>query len=171
MLALNISSSFLWVSYFSIATGSLNNVEFIANLDLHRITETNENKPEFTLLKGRVLAADDAPDNRLLLSALLNKFGLDVTMVENGQLVLDMLRDREFDLILLDIQMPVLDGLDTIKQLHAQNYNKPVIALTANTLKEDRELYEKAGFSDFISKPIRFQILNRILSHYLDKVN
>lgn len=153
----------------NIPTGSLADVEFIANLDKNRISTSDESKPEFTLLKGRVLAADDAPDNRLLLSALLSKFGLQVTMVENGQLVLDTLQDKEFDLILLDIQMPVLDGLDTIKKLQAQNYDKPIIALTANTLKEDRKLYQEAGFTDFISKPIRFKILNKILSQYLQK--
>lgn len=153
----------------SVKTGSLANTDFITSLDKHRIPESKDSKPEFKPLNGRVLAADDAPDNRLLLGALLNKFGLQVTMVENGQLVLDTIQNKEFDLILLDIQMPVLDGLDTIKKLRQQNYDKPVIALTANTLEEDRKLYQEAGFTDFIAKPIRFQILNRILSRYLEQ--
>ena len=117
-----------------------------------------------------VLVADDAPDNQLLLSALLGKFGLEATIVENGQLVLDTLEHQEFDLILLDIQMPVLDGLQTIKKLQEQHYDKPVIALTANTFREDREIYHEAGFADFIAKPLRFKIFNKILSKYLAAV-
>lgn len=154
----------------NLPTGPLSNVEFISDLKKHKLSTTTDDKPVYTLLKGRVLVADDAPDNRLLLSALLDKFGLEATIVENGQLALDTLTSKEFDLILLDIQMPVLDGLQTIKKLQEQNYDKPVIALTANTLAEDRKVCHEAGFTDFIAKPIRFKMLNKILSQYLDKV-
>lgn len=153
----------------TLPSGPLSQVEFISDLSKHKLPTATEDKPAYTQLKGRVLVADDAPDNRLLLSALLGKFGLETTIVENGQLALDTLASKEFDLILLDIQMPVLDGLQTINKLQEQQYDKPVIALTANTLVEDRKIYQAAGFSDFIAKPIRFKILNKILSQYLEK--
>lgn len=153
----------------TLPSGPLGNVEFISDLSKHKLPTTAEDKPAYTLLKGRILVADDAPDNRLLLSALLGKFGLESTIVENGQLALDTLADKEFDLILLDIQMPVLDGMQTLKKLQEQHYNKPVIALTANTLAEDRKLYLDTGFTDYIAKPIRLKILNKILSQYFEK--
>jgi len=146
---------------------NLAKANFISDLSKQKLATLSEDRPEYELLKGRVLVADDAPDNRLLLSALLAKFGLDATIVENGQLALDTLANNAFDLILLDIQMPVLDGIQTLKVLREQGFDKPVIALTANTLDEDRKLYQAAGFTDFIAKPIRFKIINNILSKYL----
>ena len=153
----------------TLPTGSLSDVEFISELGKYKLTSTIENKPIYTRLKGHVLVADDAQDNRLLMSALLAKFGLQTTIVENGQQALDELARKEFDLILLDIQMPVLDGMQTIKKLQEQGYSKPVIALTANTMNEDRRIYREAGFTDFIAKPVRFQMINKILSNYLGK--
>ncbi|MDH5446805.1 MAG: ATP-binding protein [Gammaproteobacteria bacterium] len=149
-------------------TGSLSDIEFISSLDKHLIPSTGEEAPEATMLKGHVLLADDAPDNRILITALLTKLGLDVIAVENGQLALDMIAEKDFDLVILDIQMPVIDGMETLKRLQQQGFDKPVIALTANTLKEERELYEQAGFTSYIAKPVRFRTLNTILSQYLE---
>lgn len=153
----------------TLPSGPLSNVKFISDLSKHTLPSATEFKPVYTQLKGQILVADDAPDNRLLISILLKKLGLQVTIVENGQLVLDALANNSFDLILLDIQMPVLDGIQTIIQLRKQLYDKPVIALTANTLAEDRKICHEAGFTDFIAKPIRFQMLSKILSQYFDE--
>ena len=149
--------------------GALSNIKFVSEMGQHSLSHTVEGKPNYTLLKGHVLVSEDTKDTQLLLSSLLNKFGLKTTVVGNGQQALDMLAHDEFDLILLDIQMPVLDGLQTMQRLQELGYKKPVIALTANTLDEDQKICQEAGFTDYITKPIRFRIFNKILSKYLQQ--
>lgn len=105
-------------------------------------------------LLGTILLAEDHPDNRLLIKRMLEKMGLEVTAVENGEQALAATLETEFDLILLDIQMPVMDGLTALDMMAATGCTTPVIALTANAMKEDKALYFQKGFIDHIAKPI-----------------
>jgi len=118
---------------------------------------------------NKVLLADDHPDNRELISILLRRMNITVTEVENGKQALETIFYQKFDLILLDIHMPQMDGTEALKQIRAAGNNTPVIALTANNMKHEIEHYMRLGFSEHLAKPIsRHHFINK-LSLYLNK--
>jgi CheY-like chemotaxis protein len=105
----------------------------------------------------RILAADDNVVNQRLLRAFLAPAKHDVVLVGNGLDVLEALGTREFDLVLMDIQMPGMDGVSCTRAIRAQTgrvRDVPIIALTANAMAGDRERYLADGFTDYVSKPL-----------------
>ncbi|MBG0790380.1 MAG: response regulator [Desulfovibrionaceae bacterium] len=107
----------------------------------------------------KVLLADDNPLNRELASTLLQEQGHDVLDVDNGVKALEALKEERFDLVLMDVQMPIMDGISATRAIRDQNSGVldpevPIIALTAYALKGDRERFLEAGMNDYISKPI-----------------
>lgn len=121
-------------------------------------------------LSGRVLVAEDAPDSQILIKAILEKVGLTVTVVGDGRQAFEAARQGAWDLVLMDMQMPVMDGITALQKLRQIGLRIPVIALTANTQPEDRVLCFEAGFNDFVGKPIRRRILYNVLEKYLTVV-
>lgn len=133
----------------------------------HESKEVLENTCQRNLV-GEVLIAEDHPENRQLIKRILERMGLTVTAVENGQDAVQATLDEQFDLILLDIQMPIMDGEQAIHIMQATGLSTPIVALTANTMKHEIERYLKQGFIDHIAKPIdRTQFSHKIAS-YLD---
>jgi signal transduction histidine kinase/CheY-like chemotaxis protein len=118
---------------------------------------------------NNVLLADDHPNNRELISILLKRMNITVTEVENGKQALETIFYQKFDLILLDIHMPQMDGTDALKQIRAAGNFTPVIALTANNMKHEIEHYMRLGFSDHLAKPISRHHFISKLSLYLNK--
>ena len=117
----------------------------------------------------RILVAEDNKMNQALIKALLQDFGYKCDIAENGRIALDKLNTRNYDLLLLDIQMPVMDGLETIKSIRENDNLKKlyVIALTANAFVGDFEKYINAGCNDYISKPIDREVLkSKVLEFY-----
>lgn len=107
----------------------------------------------------RVLFAEDSADNRRLVHHLLTKAGAEVEMVENGALAVDAIRTQEeqgtpYDVVLMDMQMPVLDGEAATQQLRAAGYEHPIIALTAHAMEHERQRCLDAGCNAVESKPI-----------------
>jgi CheY-like chemotaxis protein len=102
---------------------------------------------------------------------MVEKMGYQTEIANNGQEALDMLQKKNYDLILLDVQMPVLDGLRTAQKIRIMEMNSeqhiPIIAMTAHAQKEDRDRCLEAGMDDYISKPINMQILEEKLHLYL----
>ena len=119
-------------------------------------------------LNGDILLAEDHSDNSRLIKRILERMGLNVTTVENGQLAVQAVLDNEYDLILMDIQMPVMDGEQALNFIQATGCSTPVIALTANTMRHEIERYMKLGFTDHLSKPIDRAQFNQKVSHYLN---
>jgi PAS domain S-box-containing protein len=119
-----------------------------------------------------VLAAEDNPLNAELLRHHLTALGHAPILVANGQEALDALAEKNFDLILMDMEMPVLDGLETTRRIRAgesgrNDPNIPIIAVTAHALPEYRKMCEQAGMSDYLPKPIRFNNLAEVLGRQL----
>lgn len=112
-----------------------------------------------TRLAARILLAEDGPDNQRLISMFLSKAGAEFKVVGDGQQALDALdlaerRGEPFDLLLLDMQMPVIDGYQTARAIRLRQSTIPVVALTAHTMPEDRVKCLEAGCSHYLSKPI-----------------
>ena len=116
---------------------------------------------------ARVLVVDDGPENREFLALLLGDTGLRVELAENGAVGVEMARARPFDMILMDMQMPVMDGYTATRTLRADGSRIPIIALTANAMKESEQKVLDAGCSGFQTKPINIDQLLQTLAHLL----
>ncbi|MDG5468209.1 ATP-binding protein [Deltaproteobacteria bacterium IMCC39524] len=117
--------------------------------------------------KRRILLAEDNPTTQSLISILMQQMGLDLVIVDNGQSAIDYLTDKKVDLILMDCQMPVLDGFKATAQLRRQGVMTPIVALTAYAREEDEELCLEAGMNGFLSKPFRQSELKEVLLRWL----
>ncbi|MEM6677636.1 MAG: response regulator [Pseudomonadota bacterium] len=119
-------------------------------------------------LTGRhLLIVEDVPMNRALLQAMLAPTGATLAVAADGQEALEAVASRVPDLVLLDIQLPVLDGLEVTRRLRADGYTVPLIALTANAREADRATYLNAGMDGYLAKPIKVDDLYAILRHSL----
>lgn len=129
-------------------------------------------RPALPDLQGcRVLLAEDNPVNQRLLVRLLEHVGVQVSVSDNGQQALQQVGEQAFDLLLMDVQMPVLDGLAAtraIRQLGPRG-QLPIIAISASTFTEDRQRCLAAGMDDFLAKPIRIEQLYACLAQHLGR--
>ncbi len=116
-----------------------------------------------------ILLTEDNPFNQQIASELLEQAGAIVVLANNGREALDLLEKTRFDCILMDVQMPVMDGLSATRALRSNSAlaSIPVIAMTANASNEDRQLCAESGMNDFLSKPIQPQLLYDIICRWL----
>jgi PAS domain S-box-containing protein len=123
--------------------------------------------PTLPTLTGRVLLAEDNKDMQRVLIYFLKLAGLQVEIVENGSLVVQKALAGRFDVILMDMQMPVLDGYEATSALRQAGYQHPIIALTAHAMLGDREKYISCGLTDYLTKPVQVQELLATIARYL----
>jgi PAS domain S-box-containing protein len=139
--------------------------ETTSSLRTQEIIESRRNLP-----KGlNILLAEDSEDNQILIQSLLKPMSARITVVDNGAEAVEAALRGNYDLILMDIQMPKMNGYEAVHKLRAHHYKKPIVALTAHALKEDRELAFRSGFDDHLTKPINRQALNGVIAHYTAK--
>ncbi|MGE0172579.1 MAG: response regulator [Oligoflexales bacterium] len=119
----------------------------------------------------KVLLVEDALDNRLLVSRILSVAGAKVETASNGKEAVEKAQENSgYDVILMDLQMPIMDGYEAVASLRKDGYGKPVVALTAHALKEERERCLASGFNDHIQKPINRSALIGCVARYGLKV-
>jgi len=130
------------------------NKEIISNLNLNNKT---------------ILVAEDSEDNQYLIKYYLKSVGANVEVVSNGKEAISTINKSGADLILMDIQMPVLDGYGATDELRKSGFKNPIIALTAHALNDERERALKNGFDDYLTKPLDKNLLYKTLKKFLDK--
>ncbi len=121
------------------------------------------------LQNKRILVVEDNMINQCIMEEILIKTHAHIEMAENGQIAVDLVQKEHFDLILMDVQMPILDGIEAtkiIRQTHDAT-TLPIIAVTANAMKEDKEKGIAAGFNDYLTKPVDPKNLMLVLYHWL----
>ena len=117
----------------------------------------------------RVLVAEDNSVNQMVIKAMLQKLGIEPTLVADGHQAVEAVAEATFDLVLMDCQMPVMDGFEATRIIRSGSESRPVIvAVTANAMAGDAERCRAAGMDDYISKPISVRELRRVLSPWLD---
>ena len=113
----------------------------------------------------KILLVEDNEINQFLASTILKKWKMEVDIASNGLIALNMLEEKSYDIILMDIQMPVMGGIEATQIIRNElNISTPIIALTANAIKGESEKYINAGMNSYISKPFNHsELFNTIL--------
>lgn len=118
---------------------------------------------------AKVLVVDDSPDNRVLVSHFVAQMGAEVALARNGKEGIGKALHDNYDVVLMDIQMPEMDGFEAVAELRKQDYKKPIIALTARAMKGDRETCLSRGFDDYLIKPLDRSSLRDVLEKYMHR--
>ena len=153
---------------FSINPGQIDSDKLVAEFDQNYV------EPEETIIKiepdsmtGKVLLAEDTADNQKLISMYVTRTGASVEVVSNGKQAVERALKEDFDLILMDMQMPVMGGMEAMSKLREKGYTKPIVALTANALRENLEQSLRAGLDEYLTKPVDLNRFNSVLKRFL----
>ena len=116
----------------------------------------------------KILLVDDSPDNRIFVSHILKLAGANVVSAENGDDGVKAAMANSFDIVLMDLQMPVKDGFEATAELRSLAFKKPIVALTAHIMKGDRERCLNSGFDDHVGKPIDKNLLISAITNLIN---
>lgn len=155
---------------FSIETGQLDGIPLLTSDEYAASAKIQRREPKPGVVKlppGQILVVDDGTANRRLIKLILEKAGCIVTEAENGQIGFEIAIQGKFDIVLMDMQMPVLDGYKATEKLRAHGYTRPIVALTANAMTGDQEKCANAGCDGFLAKPVDIDKLLETISGYL----
>lgn len=138
------------------------------------LPETRNSAPSADLKPRQILLVEDTPINQTLQSILLSRMGYEVTLASNGLEAIEAFTNSHFDLILMDIQMPEMGGIEATQLIRVMEKTKhlrrtPIIAVTANALKGDRERYFEAGMDGYVSKPLSMDSLKTEVDSVLEQ--
>ena len=136
----------------------------------HTVREEKQNvfKGKFKNSNAKILLVEDNPTNQLVALNMFQKFEINAEVAENGKEAIKAIKENTYDLIFMDIQMPVLDGLEATKIIRSKYDKKiPIIAMTAKAMQGDKEICLEAGMNDYLSKPINPQEIGSVLQKYL----
>jgi signal transduction histidine kinase/ActR/RegA family two-component response regulator len=143
----------------------IHSLQDIINTQQSKHTQTADQK-----LSGDILLVEDNEMIQQLIKTYLIKMGLNVTIAENGVVAVNLAQQHNYDLIYMDMQMPVMSGTEAVKVLRDNNYRGPIVMLTANATLDDRKLCKEVGSDDFLTKPINrqqlFDTTQKFLAHH-----
>ena len=150
---------------------------FSFQMSFSKTTETMTEEPAFILNTGneiqkiKVLVAEDIPLNQMLIKLILTDFGFECEIADNGKIVLEKLKEFEYDIILMDLQMPVMNGFETTDYIrNTMNSQIPIIALTADVTTLDIQKSKTTGMNDYIAKPIDEKLLYSKIIEQINKI-
>jgi CheY-like chemotaxis protein/anti-sigma regulatory factor (Ser/Thr protein kinase) len=147
--------------------GDLTGVSFISRFEKPSRAQVIAKGPDIKLDSAKVLLVDDSKDLQFLVSRFLKAAGAQVETAANGREGVEKALSGEYDIVLMDMQMPVMDGLAATKLLRSKGFRKPIIALTAHALKEERTRCLAAGCDDHVIKPIQRTVLLERIRHFV----
>ena len=151
----------------TMSTGALND-DVMTNEMLHVESIVNSiSRNQNIFFKGKVLLAEDTPEIRQYAVLRLQQLGLEVETVSNGALAMNSALSNDYDLVLMDMQMPIMDGYTAAEKLREKGYTVPIIAMTANIMPADQKKCFEHGCTDFVAKPIEQNKLIEVLNKYL----
>jgi len=136
-------------------------------LHVDEINEILQSEKGSVMYNGKVLVAEDNPSNQKLIAILLQKMSLDVALADDGLQAVEQCAQQTFDVILMDMQMPNLNGYDAVRQLRSQGIQTPIIAVTANAMTGDEQKCLSVGCDGYLSKPIDRKKLEELIGQYL----
>jgi signal transduction histidine kinase/response regulator of citrate/malate metabolism len=142
--------------------------KMLSTLPGNHITVAEADQPP-QVLSGRVLFAEDNSDNQRLISLYLHNLGVDIVLADNGERAVELALAEDFDLILMDMQMPVMDGLEATRILRELGNQTPIVALTANVMQQDIAACLDSGCNCLLAKPIDLPRFRQTLTSYLGK--
>lgn len=152
----------------TISAGDIRNHELLEELPTPDDDAHKAPRPESLALNGKILLVEDNIDNQRLIALHIKRVGVDVDVVSNGhQALMKCAEDNQYNLILMDMQMPVMGGLEATSKLRELNCDTPVIMLTANATREDMMAAADAGCDEFATKPINWPLFYELLEKYL----
>jgi CheY-like chemotaxis protein len=145
----------------SVQIGPAKRLKLVSEREGNDVHLQNAVRPKLSprLDGSHILVVDDAPDNRLIVQKFLSHAGASVEHAEDGRTAAELALKHNFDLVVMDIQMPDFDGYETVSYLRRRGYNKPIIALSAHAMREDRERSLATGFNEHLTKPVDRKIL------------
>jgi PAS domain S-box-containing protein len=156
----------------TVAAGDLSDVKLLQEAPERIVGDVMQQDTLDRNLSGlNILLVEDGDTNRKLIRVTLTRSGANVATAENGKIALHMAAAESFDLILMDMQMPVMDGYTAARILRDRGFTQPIIALTAHAMKGDREKCEAAGCSGYLSKPINMDELVRTVLEATDRTS
>ncbi len=142
-------------------------------LKRHVIPELSSNEPSETEAEHdrvihNILVVEDTKTNQMVIQLMLSRLGYNVTLADNGKEAVELVKsDNDFDLIFMDISMPVMDGIEATKCLRKKLISIPILALTAHTMESDREECLSAGMNDIVLKPMRINDISKVIEKYV----
>jgi CheY-like chemotaxis protein len=139
-----------------------------ARIDVRKCFSGEEGETEGEVDVKKILVVENDPLNQVLMKLYLDKFGFDISVVEDGQEAIDRVDEEDFDLIFMDIRMPKVNGLQATGSMKAKGLNTPIIAMTADIADGGEQRCLAAGCDAFLSKPIIKKNLHKILERFLD---
>ena len=142
-------------------------LEALINKEGLEASSTQNVGNEHFSFKGKILVAEDNEINQLVAKDILESLGLQIDIANNGAEAIQMCTLNSYDLILMDLQMPLIDGFEAAKNIRTFNQTIPIIALSAAVMEHDKELSQQVGMNDHIAKPIDMNELTKMLSRYL----
>ncbi|OEU76681.1 MAG: hypothetical protein BA869_06510 [Desulfuromonadales bacterium C00003107] len=158
--------SLLHVSLKNVLNSPMNQID-VPTKSLGAVEESDSSAGQSSRSSGSILVAEDNSTTGKLLDISLSNLGYQVTVVTDGREAVNLIGQQAFDLLLMDCQMPTMDGYTAARNIRAAGHRIPIIALTAFSRKEDEDRCREAGMNDFVCKPFKHKLLHQVIARWL----
>lgn len=151
----------------TVSVGNKDDLNLVNEIPFHDVSNASTRTVERPSVRGRILFADDNFDNQRLVSLYIKKMGAEVDLADNGRIAVEKALLNHYDLIFMDIQMPIMDGHTATRQLRNTGFTGPIVALTANAMPDDQKRCFESGCTGFLPKPIDQARFNETVKRHL----